>query len=68
MPLAEAVRYEVAGGALERTSGTFTDIVMGGVKSVSFSRSGDRVTTSLEIVSKSGGPQTVEFAVLLASF
>ncbi len=66
--LAETVRYEVALGVLERTSGSSKDIVMSGVRSVLFSRSGERVTTSLEIVSESGTPQTVEFTTLLASF
>ena len=68
LPLAETARYEVARGALERSSGRFTDVVMGGVKSVSFSRSGKTVTTSLEIVSASGTSQTVEFTAVLASF
>ena len=68
LPLAETVRYEVARGALERTSGTFTEVVVSGVTSVSFSRSGKTVTTSLEIESTSGIFQTVEFTALLSSF
>lgn len=68
LPLGETFRYEVALGALERTSGASTNIVMSGVRSVSFSRSGKIVTTSLEIVSKSGTSQTVEFAALLSAF
>ena len=67
LALAETVRYEVARGTLERTAGASTDVVMSGVRSVSFSRSGEKVTTSLEIVSKSGISPTVKFTTLLAS-
>ena len=61
MPLGETVRYEVARGALERTSAASKDVVMRGVKSVSFSRSGSKVTTTLEIISTSEKPQTAAF-------
>ena len=68
LSIGETVRYEVAHGALERTSGPSTDIVMNGVRSVSFSRSGKTVTISLEVVSNSGTSETVEFNADLAAF
>ena len=68
LSVGETVRYEVAYGALERTSGPSTDIVMNGVRSVSFSRSGKTVTISLEVVSNSGTSETVEFNADLAAF